>query len=120
MDMARLPRVEPYGGEAIRFGVEPGDSGAGGFCSVRIEEGEIRLEKLAVLDHVLLARAFLRDRVPVAREECLDDVPVARKLGEQLLTGAGAFGGSYWLCVCCATAAVAMSKVAIIHFLMAR
>jgi len=83
----RLPRVIPYGGEAIRFGIEAGDSGAGALRSVRIEEGEIRLQKLAVLDHVLLTRAFRHDRLSVHREECLDEVPVARKLREQPLTG---------------------------------
>ena len=83
-----LVRVVPHGGEAIRFGIEAGDSGAGALRSVRIEEGEIRLQKLAVLDHVLLTRAFRHDRLPVHREERLDDVPVAHKLREQLLTGA--------------------------------
>src|SRR5580765_4423600 len=58
----RLPRVVPHGGEAVRFGIEAGDSGAGALRSVSIEEGEIRLQKLAVLDHVLLARALRHDR----------------------------------------------------------
>jgi hypothetical protein len=75
-------------GEAIRFGIEAGDSGAGGLCSVTIAEGEIRLQKLAVLDHVLLARAVRHDRLPVRREERFDDIPVTHKLREQLLTGA--------------------------------
>jgi hypothetical protein len=52
----RLPRVVPHGGEAIRFGIEAGDSGAGALRSVSTEEGEIRLQKLAVLNHVLLTR----------------------------------------------------------------
>jgi hypothetical protein len=43
-----LVRVVPHGREAIRFGIETGDSGAGGFRSVSIREGEIRLEKLPV------------------------------------------------------------------------
>ena len=64
----RLPRVVPHGGEAIRFGIEAGDSGAGALRSVGIEEGEIRLQKLAVLDHVLLTRAFGHDRLSVHRE----------------------------------------------------
>ena len=84
----RLPRVVPHGGEAIRFGIEAGDSSAGGLSAVRTEESKIRLQKLAVLNHVLLARAFRHDRLPAHREERLDDVPVARKLREQLLTGA--------------------------------
>ena len=54
----RLPRVVSHGGEAIRFGIEAGDSGAGALCSIRIEEREIRLQKLAILDHVLFTRAF--------------------------------------------------------------
>jgi hypothetical protein len=57
------------------------------FVSAGIEEGKIRLQKLAVLDHILLTRAFRHDRLPVHREERLDDVPVARKLREELLTG---------------------------------
>ena len=40
------------------FGIEAGDSGAGALRSVRIEEGEIGPQKLAVLNHVLLTRAF--------------------------------------------------------------
>src|SRR6202050_3764651 len=54
----RLPRVVPHGGEAIRFGVEAGDSGAGALRSIRIEEAKIRLQKLAVLNHILLTTAF--------------------------------------------------------------
>src|SRR5207248_8888893 len=54
----RLPRVVPHGCEAIRLRIEAGDSGARALGSVRIEEGEIGLQKLAVLDHVLLARCF--------------------------------------------------------------
>jgi hypothetical protein len=85
-----LVRVVPHGGEAICFGVEAGDSGAGGLRSVSIDEGEIRLQKLAVLDHVLFAGAIRHDGLAVHREERFDDVPIARKLGEQLLTGARA------------------------------
>jgi hypothetical protein len=81
-----LVRVVPHGREAIRFGIETGDSGAGGFRSVSIREGEIRLEKLPVLDHVLFTCAIRYDRLPVHREEGLDDVPVASKLPQQLLT----------------------------------
>jgi hypothetical protein len=84
----RLPRVVPHGGEAIRFGIEAGDSGAGALRSVRIEEGKIRLQKLAVLDHIMLTRAFRHDRLTVYREERLEDVPVAHKLREQPLAGA--------------------------------
>jgi len=84
----RLPRVEPHGCETIRFGIEAGDSGAGGLRSVRLEEGKIRLQKLAILDHELLTRALRHDRLPVHRKERLDDVPIARKLREELLTGA--------------------------------
>jgi hypothetical protein len=76
-----------HGGEAICFGIEAGDSGAGALLSVSIEEGEIRLQKLALLNHVLLARAFPHDRLSVHRKERLDDVPVAHKLREQPLTG---------------------------------
>jgi len=90
----RLPRVVPHGGEAIRFGIEAGDSGAGALGSVRIEEGEIGLQKLAVLDHVLLTPAFRHERLPVHREERLDEIPVAHKLREQPLTGAR---GVRWL-----------------------
>src|SRR5215471_11836658 len=82
----RLVRVVPDGGEAIRFGIEAGNSGAGALRSVSIEEGEIRLQKLAVLDHVLLTGAPGNVGLPVHREERLDEVPVARKLREQLLT----------------------------------
>ncbi len=83
-----LPRVVPHRGEAIGFGIEAGDSGAGALGSVSIEEGEIRLKKLPILDHVLFARAFCHDRLPVPGEESLDHVPFARKLRKQLLAGA--------------------------------
>jgi len=82
----RLPRVIPHGSEAIRFGIETGDSGPGARRSFRIEKGEIRLQKFAVLDHVLLTRALCHNRLPLHREEGLDDIPVARELPEQLLT----------------------------------
>jgi hypothetical protein len=88
----RLPRVVPHCGKTIRFGIEAGDAGASAFRSVRIEESKIRLQKLTVLDHVLLARAFGHDRLPIHRKERLDDVPVARKLRKQLLTGAWCIG----------------------------
>src|SRR5215831_8875299 len=81
-----LLRVVPDGGEATRFGIEAGNSGAGALRPVRIEEGEIRLQKLAVLDHVLLTCAFGHDRLSLVREKRLDDVPVAGKLREQPLT----------------------------------
>jgi len=84
----RLPRIVPNGCEAVRLWIEAGDSGAGALSSVRIEEREIGLQKLAVLDHVLLARRFRHDRLPIRREERLHDIPVARKLRKQLLTGA--------------------------------
>src|SRR5215469_4778211 len=83
-----LPRVVPHRGEAIRFGIEAGDARTGALRSIGIDEGEIRLKKLAVLDHVLLTRAFRHDRLAVRWEECLNDIPVARKFREQLLTGA--------------------------------
>jgi hypothetical protein len=83
-----LVRVVPHGGEAIRFGIKTGDSGASGLRSVIIDEDEIGLQKLAVLNHVLLARAFGHARLPVDGEEGLDDIPVTRKLREQLLTRA--------------------------------
>src|ERR1700729_1470532 len=83
----RLPRVVPHSREAIRFGVEARDSGARGL-SVRIEEREIRLQKLPVLNHVLLTRAFRYSRISARREERLHDVPFPHKLREQLLTGA--------------------------------
>ncbi len=88
----RLPRVVPHGGESIRFGIEAGDPGTRALRSVAIEEGEIRLEKLAVLDHVLLTRAFGHDRLSVHREKRLDEIPVSRKLREQLLTGTRSVG----------------------------
>ena len=84
----RLPRVVPHRGEPIGFRIEAGDSGAGALRSIRTEKDEIRLQKLAVLDHVLLTRTFGNDRLPIHREERLNDVPVARKFREQLLAGA--------------------------------
>lgn len=83
-----LVRVVPHGGEAIRFGIETRDSRAGGLRSVIVDEGEVRLQKLAVLDHVLLTGAFRHAGLAFHREERFDDVPVARELREQLLTGA--------------------------------
>src|SRR5436305_13444964 len=71
----------------MSFGIEAGDSGAGAPRSVRIEESEIGLQKLAVLNHVLLTGAFRHDLVPVARKETLDHVPGASELREQRLTG---------------------------------
>src|SRR5215467_2399168 len=53
----RLVRVIPHGRETIRLGIEAGNSGPGALRSFRIEEGEIRLQKLPVLDHILLTRA---------------------------------------------------------------
>ena len=84
----RLPRVVPHGCKAIRFRIEAGDSGARAPGSVRIEKCEIGLEKLAILDHVLLAGCFCHNRVPVRREKCLDHIPIPGELREQLLTGA--------------------------------
>src|SRR6266436_1147612 len=52
-------RFVPHGGEGIRFGIEAGDSGAGALRSVRIEERKIRLQRLAVLDHILLTTCRL-------------------------------------------------------------
>jgi hypothetical protein len=83
----RLARVVPYRGEAIRFVIEAGDSCAGALRSVNTNEDEVGLQKLAVLDHVLLTRALGHDGLPIRRKERLDEVPVARKLREQLLTG---------------------------------
>ena len=91
----RLPRVVPHRSETIRFGIEARDPSASAFRSIGIEEGEIRLQKLAVLDHVLLTRSFRHDRLSAHREECLHDAPFARKLREQLLASPGAFRGSY-------------------------
>jgi hypothetical protein len=88
-----LVRVVPHGGEAIRFGIETGDSGAGGLRTVFIEEGEVGLQKLAVLDHELLAGTFRDARLSLHGEEGLDDVPVACKLREQLLAGARSVRG---------------------------
>jgi hypothetical protein len=85
----RLSRVVPHGGEAIRFGIEAGNSSASALRSIWIEEGEIRLQKLAVLDHVLLTRSFCLDRFSVYWKEGLNEVPVAHELREQLLAGAG-------------------------------
>jgi len=84
----RLPRIVPHGGEAIRLGVKAGNSGAGALGSIRIEEDKIRLQKLAVLNHILLTGAFGHLRGAILREERLDDVPIARELREQLLSGA--------------------------------
>jgi hypothetical protein len=84
----RLSRVVPHGCEAIRLWIEAGDSGARALGSVRIEEGEIGLQKLAVLNHVLLAHRFGHDRLAVRREERLHHIPLAGHLREQLLTGA--------------------------------
>ena len=84
----RLPRVVPNGGEAIALRIEAGDSRACALGSVRIGEREIGLQKLAVLDHVLLAYGFRHDRLPIGGEECLHDIPLADELCQQLLTGA--------------------------------
>ena len=84
----RLPRVVPHGCEAIRLWIEAGDPGARALRSVRIEEREIGLQKLAVLDHVLLAGCFRDDGLAIRREERLHDVPLAHELREQLLTRA--------------------------------
>jgi len=92
----RLPRVEPHGGEAIGFGIEAGDSSAraaGAFRSIRPEEYKIRLQELAVLDHVLLAGTFRYNWLPISGKECLDHIPVTRKLREQFLAGAWSIGG---------------------------
>jgi hypothetical protein len=78
----RLSRVVPDGGKAIRFGIEAGDSSAGTLGPISIEEREIRLQELAVLDHILLTRSFRYNRFPIHREERFDYVPVARKLHE--------------------------------------
>jgi len=83
----RLPRVVPHRCEAIRFRVEAGDSGSRTFCSIRIEEREIRLQELAVLDQVLLARRLGDDGLSIHREERLHDIPLAGELGEKLLAG---------------------------------
>ena len=82
-----LVRVEPHCSEAIAFGIEAGDSGASALGSIRIEEGEIRLQKLTVLNHVLPAGAFRDDGLAGSGEERFDHIPVAHKLREQLLTG---------------------------------
>lgn len=65
----RLPRVVPNGGEGVRLGIEARDSGAGTFRSISIDESEIRLQRLSVVHHVRLTRAFSHDRLPVHREE---------------------------------------------------
>jgi hypothetical protein len=83
-----LPRVVPHGCEAIRLAIEAGDSGARALRSVSIEEDEIGLQKLALLDHVLLACCFGHDRLAIHWEECLHHVPLAGHLREQLLAGA--------------------------------
>jgi len=46
----RLSRVVPNRGEAIRFGIEAGDSSTGALRSIGINEGELRLQKLAERD----------------------------------------------------------------------
>ena len=82
----RLPRVVPHRCEAIRFRVEAGDSGSRTFCSIRIEEREIRLQELAVLDQVLLAHRLGDDGLSIHREERLHDIPLAGELGEKGFT----------------------------------
>ena len=84
----RLPRVVPDRSKPIGLGIEPGDPGARALVSVRTEEGEIRLQKLAILDHVLLARSFGHDRLARGRKECLHHIPLTGKLRQQLLSGA--------------------------------
>jgi hypothetical protein len=84
-----LLRIEPHGGEAIRFGIEAGNSGASGFRSVGIVEREIGLQKLAALNHALRASAFRHDRLAVRGEETLHYIPLAHELREEFLTGAG-------------------------------
>ena len=83
----RLSGVVPHRGEAITLRIEAGDSRARTLRSVRIDKREIGLQKLAVLDHVLLARSLRHDRLSVRREERLHHIPIARKFSEQLLTG---------------------------------
>src|SRR5690348_10254820 len=73
----RLSRVVPYGCEAVRLRVETRDSRARALGAVRVDEDEIGLQKLAVLDHVLLARYFRHDGLAICGEECLHDIPVA-------------------------------------------
>jgi len=85
----RLPRVVPHRCEAIRFWIEAGDSGSRTFRSIRIEEGEIRLQKLAILNHVLLARGLRHNGLSSHREEGLHDVQLARELRKKLLAGPG-------------------------------
>ena len=87
-----LAGVEPDGGEAVGFGIEAGDAGAGAFGPVRIEEGEVGLQEFAVLDHELFALAFGDDGLSVRGEEAFNDVPVAHKLREEFLPGAGRVG----------------------------
>jgi hypothetical protein len=91
----RLPRVVPHGGETIRFGIEAGDSRAGALRSVNIEEGEIRLQELAVLDHVLLTLAFRHDRKR-APQTCPEMIGDAHLMVEtafgRLDAGLGRFG----------------------------
>ena len=89
----RLPRVVPDRREAIRLRIEAGDSGARALRSVRIQEGEIGLQKLAVLDHVLLAGCLRHDRLPIHGKERLHHIPLAHESREQLLTGARRVGG---------------------------
>ena len=74
--------VVPDGGEFIGLGVKAGDAGAGAFSSVGVEEGEVGLQELAVLDHVLLAGALGDDGGSGGGEEGLRHVPVAGILGE--------------------------------------
>src|SRR5690348_16928573 len=83
----RLPRVVPHRCEAIRFRVEAGDSGSGTFCSISIEECEVRLQELAVLNHVLLARRLCHNGFSIRGEKRLDHIPLSRKLRQELLTG---------------------------------
>jgi hypothetical protein len=52
------------------------------FVPSEFEEDEIRLQKLAALDHVLPTRAFGYDWLSLHREERLGDIPVAGKLHE--------------------------------------
>ena len=83
-----LVRVIPHGGEAIRFGIEDGDSG--GLRSVIIDEDEIGScrNMQSWIMYCLHVPFWCAIGFPVRREEGLDDIQITRKLRRQLLTGA--------------------------------
>ena len=58
------------------------------FRSVGSEKCEIRLKKLALLDHILIASSFCHNRLSIHWEKGLDHFPLPGESGKQLLSGA--------------------------------